>query len=86
MFFLLFVTNVKHGTHTIRIMFEYDYKYVILLDKLRNGEDFFLNLDTLYSGGGVNYPFRWTVSRLIYHIYKFFILLYCRISLHTCNV
>ena len=34
-------------------MFKYDYKYAILLDKLRNVEDFihFLNLDTLYSGG-----------------------------------
>ena len=31
-------------------MLKSDYKYVILLDKLRNGEDFiffFLNLDTL---------------------------------------
>ena len=27
------------------------YKYTILLDKLRNGEDFICNLDTLYSGG-----------------------------------
>ena len=35
---------------------------------------FFLNLDTLYSGGGVNHPFRWTFSRLIYHICK---ILYC---------
>ena len=23
-------------------------------------------------GGGVNHPFRWTFSRLIYHIYKLF--------------
>ena len=38
---------------------------------------FLFNLDTLYSGGGggeVNHPFRWTFSRLIYHIYK---ILYC---------
>ena len=57
-------------------MFKYYYKYAILLDKLRNGKDFisFLNLDTLYSGGGVNHPFRWTFSRLIYHLYIF---LYC---------
>ena len=36
-------------------MLEYDYKYAILLDKLRNGGTFhfLLNLDTLYSGGGV---------------------------------
>ena len=39
MFFLRFVTNVKHDKHTIRIMFKYDYKCAILLD-LRNGEDF----------------------------------------------
>ena len=34
-------------------MFKYDYKYAILLDKIRNGEDFisFFNSDTLYSGG-----------------------------------
>ena len=69
----LICTNVKHDKQTIRIKFKYDYKYVILLGKLRNGEDFisFLNLDTLYSGGGVNHPFRWTFSRLIYHIYIF---------------
>ena len=31
-------------------MFKYYLKYAILLDKLRNGEDFlsFLNLDTIY--------------------------------------
>ena len=40
LFFLRFVTNLKHEKHTIRIMFKYDYKYAILLDKLRNGEDF----------------------------------------------
>ena len=69
-------------------MFKYDYKYAILLDKLRKGGDFisFYNLDTLYSGGGVNHLFRWTFSRLIYHIYNFFILLYCRMPLYTCNV
>ena len=41
-------------------MFKFDYKYAILLDKLINGEDFifFLNFDILYSGGGVNHPFR----------------------------
>ena len=33
----LFVTNVKHDKHTIRIMLNYDYKYAFLLDKLRNG-------------------------------------------------
>ena len=51
--------NVKHDKHTIRIMIKYDYKYAILLDKLRIGEDFisFLNLETLISGGGVNHPF-----------------------------
>ena len=38
-------------------MFKYDYKYAILLDRLRNGE---VNSDTLYSGGGVYHPFRWT--------------------------
>ena len=32
---------------------------------------FIFILDTLYSGGGVNRPFLWTFSRLIYHIYKF---------------
>ena len=36
----LVVANVKHDKHTIRIMFKYDYKYAILLDKLRNGEEF----------------------------------------------
>ena len=49
-------------------MFKCENKYAILLDNLRNEEYFFLNLDTLYSGGGVNYPFRWTFLRLIYHI------------------
>ena len=34
----------------------------------------FFNLDTSYTEGGVNHPFRWTFSRLIYHIYIF---LYC---------
>ena len=71
-------------------MFKYDYKYAFLHDKLRNGEDLisFKNLDTLYSGGGVNHPFRRTFSSLIYHIhvYNFFILPYCRLSLHTCNL
>ena len=45
--------NLKHDKHTIRMMFEYDYKYAVLLDKLRNGEYFiiFLNVDTFYSGG-----------------------------------
>ena len=37
----LIVINAKHDKHTIRIMFKYDYKYAILLDKLRNGKDFF---------------------------------------------
>ena len=40
MFSLLFVTNVKHDQHTIRIMFKYDNKYAILLDRLRNVENF----------------------------------------------
>ena len=38
--FSLIVTNVKHDKHTKRIMFKYDYKYAILLDRLRNVEDF----------------------------------------------
>ena len=40
MFFLLFVTNVKYDKHTIGIMLQYDHKCAILLDKLRNREDF----------------------------------------------
>ena len=69
-------------------MFEYDYKYAILLDKLRNWIDFISFLIWIHyiRGGGVNHPFRWTFSPLIYHIDKFFILLYCRMPLHTCNV
>ena len=68
-------------------MFKYDYKYAILLDKLRNGEDvFFFNLDTLYSGGGVIHPLRRVFSRLIYHKHNIFILLYCRMPLYTYNV
>ena len=31
---------MKLDKHTIRIMFKYDYKYVSLFDKLRNGDDF----------------------------------------------
>ena len=50
MFFFGFVTNVKHDKHTIRIMFKYDYKYAILLDKLNLRFHFFFNLDTLNSG------------------------------------
>ena len=67
-------------------MFKYDFKYAILLDKLRNGEDFisFLNFIHYIHGGGVNHPFRWPFSRIIYHIYK--ILFNCRMPLHTCNV
>ena len=38
----------------MRIKYRNEYKYAILLDKLRNGEYCisFCNLDTLYSGGG----------------------------------
>ena len=36
----LICNKCKHDKHTIRIMFKYDYKNAILLDKLRNGEDF----------------------------------------------
>ena len=55
-------------------MFKYDYKYAILLDKLRNGEEFIsFGIWIHYiQGGGVNHPFRWTFSCLIYHIYKLF--------------
>ena len=69
-------------------MFNYDYKYAILLDKLRKGEDFipFFNLDTLYSGG-------WGKSLLPLDIFTsnipythFFILLYRCMPLQTCNV
>ena len=79
------MTNVKHDKHTIRIMFKYDHKYAILLDKLRNGKDFISFLIWLHyiQGGGVNHPSRWTLSRLIYHIYEGFILLNCRMPLHT---
>ena len=68
-------------------MFKYDYKYAILLDKLRNVEDFISFLIWMHyiQGGGVNHLFRWTFSRLIYHICKIFILLFCRMPLHTCN-
>ena len=39
-------------------MFKYDYKYAILLDKLRNGEDFisFWICQNYIQGGGVNQP------------------------------
>ena len=74
MFFLRFVTNVKDDKHTIRIMFKYDYKYAILLDKLRFGKISFCIGIHCIQGSGVNHPFRWTFSRLIYHIYK---TLYC---------
>ena len=76
MFYILFVTNVKHDKHTIRMMFYYDYKYAILLDKLRNGEDFiFFNLDTLYSGGWGKSPLPLDIFTPIYTIYTIF--LYC---------
>ena len=62
-------------------MFEYDYKYAILLDKLRIGKIAFLfNLDTLYSGGGVNYSFRWTYSHFTIYtnvLYCFTVVCHC---------
>ena len=69
-------------------MFKYDYKYAILLDKLRNGEDLISFSIWIHyiQGGGVNHPFCWTLSRIIYHIYNIFILLYCCMPLHTFNV
>ena len=69
-------------------MFKYVYKYAILLDKLRKWEDFISFCIWIHyiQGGGVNHPFRWVFSRLIYHIYNKFILLYCRMPLHACNV
>ena len=69
-------------------MFKYDYKYTILLDKLRNGEDFISFAIWIHyiQGSGVNHPFHWALSRRIYHIYTNFILLYCRMPLYTCYV
>ena len=68
-------------------MIKFDYNYAILLDIWRNGEDLiFFDLDILYWGGGVNHPFRRTFSRLIYHLYTIFILLYCRMPLYICNL
>ena len=32
----LFLSNAKHDKHIIRIKLKYDYRYSILLDKLRN--------------------------------------------------
>ena len=74
MFYILFVTNVKHDKHTIRMMVYYDYKYAILLDKLRNGEDFIFFLIWIHyiQGGGVNHPFRWTFLRLFIQFIQFF--------------
>ena len=68
-------------------MFQYDYKYAFLFDKLGNGEDFISYCIWIHyiQVGGVNRPFRLIFSRLIYHIYNFFILLYCRMPLYTCN-
>ena len=59
----LICNNIKQDNHTIRLIFKYDYKYAILLDKSRNGEDFisFLNLDTLYSGGWGKSPLPWDI-------------------------
>ena len=58
------------------MMFKYDYKYAILLDKLSHGEDFiFLNFHILYSGGGVDHPFHWAFSRLITTYTCFYIAL-----------
>ena len=64
-------------------MFKYDYKYAILLDKLRNGDDFISFWIWLHyiQGGGVNHPLRWTFSRLMYDIYKICIMqLSCAIA------
>ena len=44
-----------------------------------------MNLDTLYSGGGVIHPFRWIFSRLIFHIYNFF-LYYFTVVCHCIHV
>ena len=49
-------------------MFVYDYKYAILLDKLRMGK-----ISFLFESGYI--IFRGTFSRLIYHIYIFYIAL-----------
>ena len=58
-------------------MFKYDYKYVILLDKLEMGNISFRFWIWIHyiQRGGVYQPFRWTFSRLIYHIYNFYIAL-----------
>ena len=68
-------------------MFKYDYKYAILLDKLRNGEDLYLFEFgyNIFRGWGKS-PLLLDILRLIYHIHIFFILLYRRLPLHTCNV
>ena len=42
---------------------------------------FIFILDTLYSGDGVNHPFLWTFSRLIYHTYK---CLHCFTIVYNC--
>ena len=66
-------------------MLKCDYKYVILLDKWGRF-NFFLNSETLYSGG-------WGKSPLLLDIFVSHkqyihkvILFYCRMTLHTSNV
>ena len=70
-------------------MFKYDYKYAILLDKLRNREDFisfFFNLDILYSGGRGKSPLPLDIFASNIPFIQLFILFYFRMPLHTCNV
>ena len=55
---LFYLTNKEVG----KFSFLFEFGYIIFRGVGGGG------------GGGVNHPFRWTFSRLIYHIYKF---LYC---------
>ena len=70
-------------------MFNYNYKYGFYLISKKWGRfHFFLNFDTLYSGGGGGgkSPLPLDIFASYIPDIQNFILLYCRMPLHTCNV
>ena len=69
-------------------MFNYDYKYAILFDKLRYWENSFLFEfeNIIFSGWGKSPLLLDIFASYIPYNTKKIILLYCRMPLHTCNV